>query len=363
LSSVEIGELLGPQIGIVDPLFNVTDLEFFDDGSLVLVGNILPEGDSPLGPRETLVAKLNPDGTLDDSFSQQGILTGSDIQLNGFPTDQSVAIDPLGRVIVFGVSNESGIFGQQNFVVSRLQPDGSIDTTFGDNGSVFIPGFEEPIGPPSSSEPISVEVDDVGNITFGVRFEAVDPASGLPFPTIPSIALGRLLVSGAPDTTFGDSGIFTQSFADFSGVLPIGPLFEIAPSGVIGITATVEDAGTLVPGVTLLDPNGVPFAELVLNPNSEVGLASGSSAFPDELAVDEFGNFLVSFEVSAVDSPSPFDDDITVVQRILPTGEIDTAFGVGGTAIVGSSPGIGDLVFDSQNRLVVGGLDLNRFVI
>lgn len=47
---------------------------------------------------------------------------------------------------------------------------------------------------------------------------------------------------------------------------------------------------------------------------------------------------------------------------LLPTGEIDTEFGLGGAAVVGNAFEVSELAFDSQNRLIVAGDDLNRFI-
>ena len=48
---------------------------------------------------------------------------------------------------------------------------------------------------------------------------------------------------------------------------------------------------------------------------------------------------------------------------LLPTGEIDTEFGLGGAAVVGNAFEVSELAFDSQNRLIVAGDDLARFEI
>jgi len=51
-----------------------------------------------------------------------------------------------------------------------------------------------------------------------------------------------------------------------------------------------------------------------------------------------------------------------IIQRILPSGELDTAFGLDGGAILeDASSGVVDLIFDSEDRLVVSGEDLVRF--
>jgi len=50
----------------------------------------------------------------------------------------------------------------------------------------------------------------------------------------------------------------------------------------------------------------------------------------------------------------------TLLQRVLPSGEIDTTFGLDGGVVLDGD--FGDIIlFDSQNRLVRGTVDLQRF--
>ena len=51
----------------------------------------------------------------------------------------------------------------------------------------------------------------------------------------------------------------------------------------------------------------------------------------------------------------------SVVQRVLPSGVLDTGFGLDGSAFLGDTTGAVDLIFDSQDRLIVVGADRNRF--
>ena len=91
-----------------------------------------------------LIAKLTPEGTLDGSFSQQGVLEGTLLDIPGGAGSADPvlsAIDPQGRIVVFG-TNGGSAFGDPplDYVLSRLNPDGTIDSTFGDGGNVFLTG-------------------------------------------------------------------------------------------------------------------------------------------------------------------------------------------------------------------------------
>jgi uncharacterized delta-60 repeat protein len=105
-------------------------------------GKIVVIGDTFLGIAEDFaVARLNPDGSLDNTFDGDGRLT-TDF---GGDTDNpdSVAIEPGGRIVVAGVSNASGSL---DFAVARYLPNGALDPSFGSGGKVTTDfgGFEFP---------------------------------------------------------------------------------------------------------------------------------------------------------------------------------------------------------------------------
>src|SRR4051794_26643845 len=81
-----------------------------------------------------VVARYNPDGTLDPSFGDGGErLFSVDGCTNGVLTGSSafaVAIDPSGRIVLAGHCNDSG------FALARLTPTGADDPTFGSGGGV-----------------------------------------------------------------------------------------------------------------------------------------------------------------------------------------------------------------------------------
>jgi uncharacterized delta-60 repeat protein len=85
------------------------------------------------------IARLNPDGSLDDSFAGDGRTTipiGSESGLGTFVGDVEIADD--GRIVVTGnTGKRAGI--------ARLNPDGSLDRSFSSNGKAFVPhtyGFD-----------------------------------------------------------------------------------------------------------------------------------------------------------------------------------------------------------------------------
>ena len=72
------------------------------------------------------------DGTLDTTFGTNGKVT-TDIGRGDHDYGRSVAVQSDGKIIVGG---ESTISGQMDFSVVRYNTNGSLDTTFGNNGAV-----------------------------------------------------------------------------------------------------------------------------------------------------------------------------------------------------------------------------------
>jgi uncharacterized delta-60 repeat protein len=107
------------------------------DGKIVVAGGAVPDGSTDA---EILVARFNPDGSLDGSFGAGGkVLTdlGSKTGLaNG------LVIQPDGKLVVVGSAR--GANEASEFVLVRYQGDGSLDPTFGGDGEVFTafaPGY------------------------------------------------------------------------------------------------------------------------------------------------------------------------------------------------------------------------------
>jgi len=145
----------------------VIDLAIQPDGKIVICGNFTSVG----GQARKSVARLNPDGTLDVSFA------------NSDPNDtiRSLALQPDGKILIGGSFN---VFGGTvvRSRVARLNPNGTLDTSFQDTA----------IGAGSNVGAISVLPD--GKILIGGDFSAV---SGQPRNSI-----ARLNADGSLDTTY-----------------------------------------------------------------------------------------------------------------------------------------------------------------
>ena len=107
-----------------------TAVALMPDGKIVVAGsrsNSLPDS----GPdRSFLVERLNPDGSPDASFGAGGIAT---VTIAAWDFGYSLALQPDGKVLVGGTSETDS---QQALTFARLLPDGVLDHSFGDQGVV-----------------------------------------------------------------------------------------------------------------------------------------------------------------------------------------------------------------------------------
>ena len=83
---------------------------------------------------DMLVLRFNPNGSLDTSFGQNG---QTDIHLpQGMAAANGVAVLASGQIVVAGTNPDYGYIGPE-FVVARLTSSGALDTTFGPNGQGY----------------------------------------------------------------------------------------------------------------------------------------------------------------------------------------------------------------------------------
>lgn len=170
------------------------------DGKIVLCGSSCPDSSTSVG---SSLVRLNPDGSLDSGFGLGGIVATN----NGIHT--WAAIIQNDSKIVQGGSYHQG--GGYLFGMTRYNAEGTLDTTFGDNG-ISHTGFN------SLNYAIitSLSVLDNEKILAG-GFAAIDNINGF---NRYAFALTCYDNDGQSDTTFGINGkvltSFDQSSSDYA---------------------------------------------------------------------------------------------------------------------------------------------------
>jgi len=196
------------------------------DGKLVVVGQTYQNNDYTT--EDFVVARYNTDGTLDNTFGSRGRVRTDFPGLAAVPS--SVVIQPDGKILVAGGAFPLFTFAG-NFELVRYNPNGSLDTSFGNNGIVTATF-------PEGSYASALALQSDGKIVAaGTIF--VDFIPGEPSNT--DFALARYNQDGAPDATFGNGG---QVTTDFVGMEDDAFSVLIQPDGKIVAVGSANDPAT-----------------------------------------------------------------------------------------------------------------------
>ena len=163
----------------------IFDVQVTDDGKIVVAGTA-----GNLNDHEFIVARLNADGTFDNTFGTNGIA-----QFNYSPgnSENLVGIVLQGDKIVIGAHTTNS--GAGDFLVLRLDESGEIDLTFGGGGSTMVD-----IGTNSVDIAKVIKLDAQGRIVIAGSSEVPNGPNG------PDLAVIRLTADGALDNSFSADG-------------------------------------------------------------------------------------------------------------------------------------------------------------
>ncbi len=255
---------------------------------------------------DLLVLRLNSNGSLDTTFGNGGEV---DIHLaQGGVVPGGMAILPGGQILVAG-SNDTYLGGPQ-FVVARLTSSGAFDPTFGPSGQGYNYTTVSPSYAAGNGSGVdALGVDASGNILLAGN--GYNPVTGTDRPQVV-----RYTSSGLLDTSFASQGVFDYPTGshEFNGIgfQPGGQIIlgMIDPyalgAGVIRLTSNGTIDPTFGTNGAFWDPNGEVHADVAVQPDGKIVIEMTASLLN--------GDFLVD--------------------RLLPGGTLDSAFGTGGEVVI-----------------------------
>jgi len=331
----------------------VVGLALQTDGKIVIVGNAAATDRN----ENFAIIRLNTDGSLDTSFSGDGKMSVS-FDIGGDLTDhaRNVVIDPSGKIVVVGFANvgvTSGGSNTNDFAVSRLNPNGTLDDTFDGDGRQTI-GFD--IGGSKSDLGYTIGLQSDGKIVVGglarIGTDNFD------------FAVARLNTNGSIDNTYDGDGRQTVAF-DGSGtnIEDRGRSLVIQPDG-----------KTVMSGFRHVTDTNLDFAIIRLNTDGSLDSTFGGDgrqtvAFnvggsQDDRArsmiLQPDGKFVLVGSVQIGDV-----DDGFGIARLNSDGSLDTSFNGTGRKTVAFDLG-GDLIdrargvaVQADGNLVVAGYARN----
>jgi uncharacterized delta-60 repeat protein len=209
------GMITGPSI----KTFNAAiGLATQPDGKIIVSGYA---GADTAATQVFAVLRFNVDGTLDSGFGTGGFVT-TDFLLGLGSVGDNVLLLPDGRIIVAGTARDSqGIY---YFALARYNPDGTLDSAFGNGGKVTtsFPGGK------AATPWVAHQAD--GKIVAAGYFQAA--GSG-----VLAIALARYNADGSLDTNFGTAGRTTTSVF---GIFDVAKAIAIQADGNIVVAVDTQ---------------------------------------------------------------------------------------------------------------------------
>jgi uncharacterized delta-60 repeat protein len=287
----------------LDPGFAQNGTLTLDDGALARAlalqpdGKILVGGDVPTSTAAEpagVVYRLNPSGALDQSFALGGAVR---LQLGGA---NALALQPDGKILATGYGSTNN-----DAIVYRLDPNGSPDQSFGQNGAFAIDS-----GGDERAFALALQPDGkilVAGLTYSTTTAKTNPV------------VYRLNPGGTLDDDFGTGGTFRIDSAGSESAMALA----LAPDGKIVVAgATTANDNSAV--VYRLNANGT--VDDGFGQAGRFGIDEGGAEYPLALVRQPDGRILVAgYTVRLGDNSAD-----AFVYRLDANGTLDPAFGQGG---------------------------------
>jgi uncharacterized delta-60 repeat protein len=284
------------------------------DGKVVLAGAVFVGPADARRTGELAIVRLLPNGALDPSFGSNGQITLP----NGATSLVSFALQPDGKLLAVTPLGESLLFNF-GFQITRLLPDGQIDSSFGADGSVKVQNITGGV--------LALQPDGKILIAGGDNVFDLEPSN---------LTISRLNADGTLDVTFGTDGM-----ADTSLIL--GQAFGVGlqPDGHIVVAA----GGAPTVYLRRFSSDG----RLDLSFGSG-GVATETDLLTGTMAIGPNGEIIVAGTKFGVVFGG------IQVTRFTSNGDLDRTFGFDGRALLDNIASANSVALDSWGRIVVGGV-------
>lgn len=329
--------------GTVEPQFDNTDASISSFLGAIIVSNgrftILGSVGTLSGGSDVAIAQYYNSGSLDTSFDVDGKTT-IDFGL-GASQANAIAVQADGKIITAG-SGFSGALGKNRFLLSRLNPNGSLDNTFGDAGTI-IARFPPPCSncPAPSPAAVAIGIQPDGKIVVaGANFELL-----------------RFNPDGSADNAFGDAGKVAPRFTENNVSLVAEASSLILQS----------DGKAVIGGTISTSGSQYDFAVARFNANGSLDTAFGTNGLvrtdfvgktdvAEALAITTDGK-IVAAGYAFTDTRADF-----AAARYNADGTLDTTFSGDGKATAGFA-GRTDVAYavsiQAEGKILLGGYASN----
>ncbi len=297
---------------------NAIALDFQPNPKIVVAGNAFFGGNQAF-----IAARYNWNGSLDTTFGVNGyaeVFFGSGLLM-------AMKVDPNNRIVLAGSMNS-------HVALARLTPNGQLDTTFGNGGTVL-----EKFGNPPFSEAAHAIAFDGDKIV--IAGHATNPNTNM--------GVMRFHSNGQLDTSYGSGGRVIIDYAGTTNESAFG-ISCLPPNQGCIVVGTTNSLGTGLFAVTRLTSTGQIHSTFGKRTTSFAG-AGETRALDVHFQAD--GKALVAGH-AIVNGQGRI-----ALARLTGTGPLDTTFGSGGKVLqaVGTHDiEVTDMAIDVQaNRFLIIG--------
>ncbi|MGE0206412.1 MAG: hypothetical protein AB7R69_01035 [Candidatus Babeliales bacterium] len=210
------------------------------DGKIIIVADIYSNNifaSTEIVDSDFLLIRYNPDGSLDKSFGNQGVVALK-ISTSEDPDDFAfdIALQKNGKIIVVGQTWQRG-GGLSDGVLLRLNQNGSLDQSFGNQGIIIenyyghiISGF------------FRVKLQDDEKIIV-VGSEGLGAPNADPIEkSYRQFFIARYIKEGKIDTSFGENGYASSPLQDYE--MSFIDAIHIQKNGIILVAGATNDVRT-----------------------------------------------------------------------------------------------------------------------
>lgn len=317
-----------------------SNIALLPDGKILVLGS----GDTDGYPKDQyhFLARFLPDGSLDASFGDQGLVVSNTVSSYGTLKDIFMAVQPDGKIIVAGErrlqSNPDQPGNLQDIALTRYHADGSLDLDFGVNGLVITDSA-------CTEYPIGVVLQSDGKIVIVADY--------LPCDDHPHrIALIRYTLDGQVDASFGQEGFaITDGDPDSTGS-------NLLPGSSSAVTIDPDDNILVASASYQIDEINVDFAWLRFDPDGfqhpDLGPGTGGIVHTEIGASDDRPLAILIQPDGKVLVAGTSDGRFALV-RYNPDGSLDPSFGDHGIEVNAGTVAAFAIALQDDGKIILAG--------
>lgn len=320
------------------------------DGKIILVGyaQVSTSDADDSNNFDFAVTRLNADGSIDTSFGTNGKKTIS-FDLGGSGNNQDVATCVQIQAdgkIVIGGYTQRDGFGNFDYALTRLNTDGSLDLTFSNDGKATV-AFDYGGGGDDRATGMVIQPD--GKIIIAGYSQISGNGHN-------AFTIARLNSDGQLDSSFTGDG---RKWISFNGGDDRGAAVQLQADGRIVIVGSGTGSGTGYDmAITRLTANGTLDRSFSSDGKKMVGFDLGGSNtdMGSSLAIQSDGAMVIGGTVQ-----NKLGDTDFAVLRLKANGSMDKSFGSTGRKVISYNLGgnnddqLSGMALQSDGKIVVGG--------